>query len=41
MRVHLIDLPDLKADYNERNLGIDRPEETRTNPRANLNRASP
>jgi hypothetical protein len=41
MRVHLIDLPDLKADYNERNLGIDRPEESRTNPRANLNRASP
>ncbi|HEX5727575.1 MAG TPA: putative LPS assembly protein LptD, partial [Longimicrobiaceae bacterium] len=24
--VHLIDLPDLKADYNERNLGTDRPE---------------
>ncbi len=23
-RVHLIDLPDLKADYNERNLGVDR-----------------
>jgi hypothetical protein len=41
MRVHLIDLPDLKADYNERNLGIDRPDEARTNPRANLNRASP
>ncbi|HEX8358630.1 MAG TPA: putative LPS assembly protein LptD [Longimicrobium sp.] len=28
-RVHLIDLPDLKADYNERNLGIDRPDENR------------
>ncbi|HEU0054876.1 MAG TPA: putative LPS assembly protein LptD, partial [Longimicrobium sp.] len=26
--VHLIDLPDLKADYNERNLGTDRPERT-------------
>jgi hypothetical protein len=26
--VHLIDLPDLKADYNERNLGTDRPEST-------------
>ncbi len=24
--VHLIDLPDLKADYQERNLGVDRPE---------------
>jgi hypothetical protein len=41
MRVHLIDLPDLKADYNERNLGIDRPDESRRNPRATLNRASP
>lgn len=39
-RVHLIDLPDLKADYNESNLGVARPnEETRTNPRPNLNRA--
>ncbi|HEX8696530.1 MAG TPA: putative LPS assembly protein LptD [Longimicrobium sp.] len=28
--VHLIDLPDLKADYNERSLGVDRPEGTRT-----------
>ncbi len=26
--VHLIDLPDLKADYQERNLGVDRPETT-------------
>lgn len=26
--VHLIDLPDLKADYNENNLGIDRPQTT-------------
>jgi len=24
--VHLIDLPDLKADYQERNLGVDRPQ---------------
>ena len=29
--VHLIDLPDLKADYNERNLGTDRPETDRRN----------
>ena len=36
-RVHLIDLPDLKADYNESNLGVARPEEA--NPRPNLNRA--
>jgi LptD protein len=26
--VHLIDLPDLKSDYNEQNLGTDRPQET-------------
>ncbi|HET7460029.1 MAG TPA: putative LPS assembly protein LptD [Longimicrobium sp.] len=26
--VHLIDLPDLKADYQERNLGVDRPATT-------------
>ena len=26
--VHLIDLPDLKADYHENNLGIDRPQTT-------------
>jgi len=26
--VHLIDLPDLKADYHENNLGIDRPQPT-------------
>lgn len=29
--VHLIDLPDLKADYNERDLGVDR-QRTTTNP---------
>ena len=28
--VHLIDLPDLKADYHENNLGIDRPVSTTT-----------
>src|SRR3954451_6848130 len=28
--VHLIDLPDLKADYHENNLGIDRPATTTT-----------
>ena len=28
--VHLIDLPDLKADYHENNLGIDRPSTTTT-----------
>jgi hypothetical protein len=28
--VHLIDLPDLKADYHENNLGIDRPTTTTT-----------
>ena len=28
--VHLIDLPDLKADYHENNLGIDRPQPTTT-----------
>ncbi|SOD01715.1 hypothetical protein SAMN05216486_10125 [bacterium JGI 053] len=28
--VHLIDLPDLKADYHENNLGIDRPQTTNT-----------
>ena len=39
-RVHLIDLPDLKADYNERNLGIDRPE-TSPNARPTVNRAAP
>jgi hypothetical protein len=26
--VHLIDLPDLKADYQESDLGVDRPLET-------------
>jgi hypothetical protein len=29
--VHLIDLPDLKADYHENNLGLDRPVTTRSN----------
>lgn len=34
-RVHLIDLPDLKADYNERNLGIDRPDNANRRPAVN------
>ena len=34
--VHLIDLPDLKADYNEQNLGTDRRETTRRTTGATL-----